>query len=724
MSYNLKLFFTFVVFGICLALFTVAAFVKITDEQKVLNKIKMSHQVLIAKETQISEFITELDTHLHSIKNNVSFQKFVQDGSDKKYVEGLLETLTQSENYILQAKYIDNFNNEIINLNYSKNPESKEQSKNLNSYSFKEIKKQNIGEIWNSKMGINLTKNTKIEIDEPFFIIGMNLKNGVLVFHISLKKIEEILEDRRCRFILVDKNGNIIIDSEKKLSWSLPLGKDVDFLSLIGEKNKEFLQEDYKTTDKYLLMKLTVKNSDEAKLIVIYPRFESIIKKDMYYLYLMILISAILLAVVLAYIFSRPMIKLTQKIEKLNKRLDKKVEQRTADLNDSLKIIDKYVIRSVTDTFGKIISVSEAFCEVSQYSKKELIGKPHSIVRHPDMDSTVFKEMWKTIKSGKRWNGKVKNLAKDGTFYWVEAHVEPNFEDGKIVSYTAIRNDITDKVLLEELNDSLNEKIREEVEKNTKQLEIIQQEQIKSTKLSSIGALAAGITHEINTPLTYIKGNFELIKYDLEELPQSEIRDRILEDSEVITDGINRISNIVEAMREVSQSSCEVREKVDIFDTLRTALIISNNNAKQVTKIYINGKIYSSDFDMKDSESTVLIQKQRIEQVWIIIINNALDELVKKDEYESRRLDIDVFKEDDKVIVEFKDNAGGIPQELLETIFDPFVSTKQSGGIGIGLNVARKIIEENQGTIIAKNTQDGANFRIELSSEGKNDRTK
>lgn len=722
MSYNLKLFFTFVVFGICLVFFILYTFVKVTDEKKVLDKIETAHQVVKTKEAQVFEFINQLDKHLESIATNEIFQEFTKNGSNKKYVETLLDTVTISENYIIRARFLDKSDQVILDHSYT-NSTSTDEIEKLHTYFIQEIKKEKIGAIWNSKMGINLKKGSNTDNLNPLLIMGIHLEDGILEFQVSVKKIEKILYDKRYRVLLVDKDNNIIVDSKNEFSWSNYLNKKVDLKKLLEEQTNQQLDQIYTTSNKYVVMKLSVKNSDEARLILLYSDFDSIIEKDMYYIYIMIFLSTLVVAIILAYIFSRPMIKMTQKIEKLNKRLDKKVEQRTADLHDSLKVIDKYVIRSVTDLSGKIINVSEAFCEVSQYSRKELLGKSHSIVRHPDMDAKVFESLWQTIKAGKSWDGNIKNRAKDGSFYWVEVHIEPNFEKGRIVSYTAIRNDITDKIQLEELNESLNEKIKIEVEKNTKQLEIIQQEQIRSTKLSSIGALAAGITHEINTPLTYIKGNFELIKYDLEDLPQSEIRDRILEDSEVITDGINRISNIVEAMREVSQASFEVKEKVNIYDTIKTALIISNNNAKQVTKIYINGKIYSSDFDFKDSEYTVLIQKQRIEQVWIIILNNALDELVKKDDYDQRRLDIDVFEENEKVIVEFKDNAGGIPEELLEKIFDPFVSTKQSGGIGIGLNVARKIVEENQGLIIAKNTQDGANFRIELSLEGKNDRT-
>jgi len=176
-------------------------------------------------------------------------------------------------------------------------------------------------------------------------------------------------------------------------------------------------------------------------------------------------------------------------------------------------------------------------------------------------------------------------------------------------------------------------------------------------------------------------------------------------------------------MREVSQSSNESKEKTNIYRTLRTALIISNNRIKQVTKIYLNGVLYSLDLEKETAPYFSIVQKQRIEQVWIIIINNALDELVKMTDYEERRLDINIFYENNKVIVEFQDNAGGIKEEILAKIFEAFVSNKQSGGVGIGLNVAKKIVEENDGEIFARNTTNGAVFRIELSSsEGNDDR--
>lgn len=92
----------------------------------------------------------------------------------------------------------------------------------------------------------------------------------------------------------------------------------------------------------------------------------------------------------------------------------------------------EYVLRdtdflvSQTDDKGKILFANEDFCKVAGYTLEELVGQPHSIVRHPDMPKAAFKDLWDTVKSGKIWTGYVKNSTKDGGYYWVYATVYPN----------------------------------------------------------------------------------------------------------------------------------------------------------------------------------------------------------------------------------------------------------------------------------------------------------
>jgi len=98
------------------------------------------------------------------------------------------------------------------------------------------------------------------------------------------------------------------------------------------------------------------------------------------------------------------------------------------------------VIISETDLKGLITYANRKFCEISGYSKEELIGKPHNIIRHPDMPKEAFSKVWNTIQSGQIWHGLIKNLRKDGKFYWVETEILPSKDaDGNVTGYVAAR---------------------------------------------------------------------------------------------------------------------------------------------------------------------------------------------------------------------------------------------------------------------------------------------
>ena len=123
-----------------------------------------------------------------------------------------------------------------------------------------------------------------------------------------------------------------------------------------------------------------------------------------------------------------------------------KMAAQEEEMTRYLEALNKVAIVSKTDLKGNITYANEIFCEVAQYEESELLGKAHNIVRHPDMPKAAFKEMWETIQAGERWQGKVKNKAKDGSPYFVNATIFPQYDlTGKnIVGYIAIRFLTTD----------------------------------------------------------------------------------------------------------------------------------------------------------------------------------------------------------------------------------------------------------------------------------------
>ncbi|MBO7370378.1 MAG: PAS domain-containing protein [Campylobacter sp.] len=109
--------------------------------------------------------------------------------------------------------------------------------------------------------------------------------------------------------------------------------------------------------------------------------------------------------------------------------------------NEEIKLDPKKIIVSKTDASGIITYANDYFVEVCQYSQEELLGSPHNIVRHPDMPKVAFKLMWDTINKGENFKAVVKNLAKDGRYYWVITDFEPYYDPatGKIIEHTAYR---------------------------------------------------------------------------------------------------------------------------------------------------------------------------------------------------------------------------------------------------------------------------------------------
>ena len=131
------------------------------------------------------------------------------------------------------------------------------------------------------------------------------------------------------------------------------------------------------------------------------------------------------------------------------------------------EVPDNEVIISRTDLKGNITFANELFCEISGYSLDELIGKPHNIVRHPDMPKSIYDDLWKSIKDEKQWSGIIKNLRKDKGYYWVKAVISGVYKDGELVEYKSMRSPISfdEKLEYQRLYDKLRKQNGEKTRK-------------------------------------------------------------------------------------------------------------------------------------------------------------------------------------------------------------------------------------------------------------------
>ncbi len=115
----------------------------------------------------------------------------------------------------------------------------------------------------------------------------------------------------------------------------------------------------------------------------------------------------------------------------------------TYDMFIETEVPENELIISRTDLKGTITYVNDTFAEISGYTPAELVGKAHNIVRHPDMPSSAFADVWNTLKEGGTWRGFIKNLRKDKGYYWVEAEISGVFKEGKLVEYKSLRSPVS-----------------------------------------------------------------------------------------------------------------------------------------------------------------------------------------------------------------------------------------------------------------------------------------
>ncbi|WP_201353656.1 PAS domain-containing sensor histidine kinase [Hydrogenimonas urashimensis] len=393
--------------------------------------------------------------------------------------------------------------------------------------------------------------------------------------------------------------------------------------------------------------------------------------------------------------------------------------------------IESSNIVSKTDIDGIITFVNDEFCKISGYSREELIGQNHNIVRHPDVPKEKFKRLWDTILAKKTYKTTVKNRAKDGSTFYVNTTIIPILDEkGEIEEFIAIRYDVTKEVELKmalekkerelemlnrtlekrvqlqtrklyDLNRYLEERVREEVRKNEEKQKML----FLQSRLASLGQMMANIAHQWRQPLTELA----LSLFNLKKAAQRGDETQL---NEAYDDAKTLIQNMSQTIEDFINFFKPGKPKVPfaVSASLEEALQIVE---KTLEKEYIDIR--------KEVDATLRIVgvSNEFSHVLINLLQNAKDAFRQRNVKE-RRIDIRVRREANWALIEIEDNAGGIEPEAMERIFEPYFTTKHAAqGTGLGLFMSKMIIEKSfGGSIDVENVNGGAKFAIRVPLEG------
>lgn len=357
----------------------------------------------------------------------------------------------------------------------------------------------------------------------------------------------------------------------------------------------------------------------------------------------------------------------------------RKTLQKTNDELISQKdTLDHHAIVSIADKYGNITYVNDKFCEISGYSREELIGKNHRVLKSGVHPKEFYKKLWGTISSGNVWQGEICNKRKGGGEYWVESTISPFVDSsGMPYQYVSVRTDITH--LLE---------ARIAAEKANK---------AKSTFLTSM-------SHEIRTPMNAVIGFSELLQMDL--------KGEQLESAKQISMAGHHLMSIINEILDLSKIDSEQSnlsiEKVNV-ETLIVECFKMLENMALDKNIKLHKKINTpSDFQ-------VMADRIRLKQALLNYISNAI-------KYNSLDGEVEVstrLVEPDRCRILVTDSGPGLNKEQCSIVFNPFTRLDSHvniiEGTGIGLTITKRIIEKMNGTVgVDSEVGKGSVFWLEM----------
>ena len=322
-------------------------------------------------------------------------------------------------------------------------------------------------------------------------------------------------------------------------------------------------------------------------------------------------------------------------------------------LADLKRALDHAAIVATTDVTGKITYVNDKFCEISGYSREELIGQDHRIINSRLHSKEFIRNLWVTIANGRVWHGELRNRAKDGHFYWVDTTIVPFLDDhGKPYQYIAIRADITARKAAEE--------------------QLAQQ-----AALARLGQMAAVVAHEVKNPLAGIKGAVQVL---MSRRPPGDAETAVMRD---IVARIDALDDLIQDLMMYARPRPPRLSPVSLRHVIDEAVtMLRRDPVGSALAIHIEG-----------DAGEVVVDPDLIRATILNLLLNAAQAISGKGD-----VHMAVTARDGDWRIEVQDSGPGIPLDIRDQVLEPFFTTKARGG-GLGLPIAKRVAELHGGTL-------------------------
>ena len=375
----------------------------------------------------------------------------------------------------------------------------------------------------------------------------------------------------------------------------------------------------------------------------------------------------------------------------------------------------------ITDISGNIEYVNPKFCRVTGYGREEVMGRNPRLLKSGKTSPEEYRRLWQTITSGGEWRGELHNVKKNGELFWESASISAiRDSNGIITHFLAVKEDITERKRLES-------------------------QLVHAQKMESIGQLAAGIAHEINTPTQYVGDNLRFLLEAFEDLQKmldayevllpesceqalrSEVSAKLRDLSEELDlkylseeipqaidqslQGAEQVARIVRAMKQFSHPDTPEKTATNLNAAIESTVTVARNEWKYVADMIL---------DLDSELPLVSCLSGDLNQAILNIIVNAAhaigDKLGATPQHKGK-ITVTTQVNGNWAEIRIADTGGGIPEKLRSRVFDPFFTTKEVGkGTGQGLAIAYSVIvDKHDGTIHFETKQgEGTTFIIRL----------